>query len=251
MKRGNEGITLITLVITIAVLIILASIGTYSGIEVIRQAKLSQFTSEMKIMQTEVNELYDRNTRGETEVLNYGKDLKDVEEQADSVFTNDASGITDKTGYKYYDQATLQSLGIDGVDGEFFVNIQKRSVISYDGLDYEGEMYYTIEQLPSGLYNVEYENRNTGNPTFELSCDNWTNGKSNIEVSNIQYSEGYINKWEVKYKLEGQDYWTTSEDLSFFVDTPGMYTVKIINGDIESEEKQIEAVKANEPEFGN
>ena len=246
MKRENKGITLIALIITIVVLLILASIATYSGIGIIRQSKLNKFTTEMKLMQTEVNELYDRYSRGETDLVNLGKEL---DGQADKVFTSGASGITDKTGYRYYDQEIIQSLGIDGVEEEFFINVQKRSVVSYLGFEYEGTTYYTLDQLPNGLYNVEYENKNKNGPTFELSCDNWTNGKSNIKITNIEYTKGYIDKWEVKYKLEGQDYWSTSEDLSFFVDKPGMYTVKIVNGNVESEEKQIEAVRANAPEI--
>ena len=240
-----KGITLISLIVTIVVLLILASIATYSGVGIIRQSKLNRFTTEMKVMQTEVNDLYDRYSNGK-DVLNLGKEL---DGQADKVFTSEASGITDKTGYRYYDQETIQRLGIDGVEEEFFVNVEKRSVVSYLGFEYEGTTYYTLDQLPNGLYNVEYEDKNAGGPTFDLSCDNWTNGRSNIKISNIEYNDGYIDKWEVKYKLEGQDYWSTSEDLSFFVDKPGMYTVKIVNGNIESEEKQIEAVKANAPEM--
>ncbi len=49
-----------SLVITIVILIILASIATYSGIEVIKSSKLTKFTTEMRIMQTQVNELYQK-----------------------------------------------------------------------------------------------------------------------------------------------------------------------------------------------
>ena len=244
--KNNKGVTLVSLVVTIAVLIILASITTYSGVNVIRQSKLNKFTTEMKIMQTEVNNLYDRYSNGEIDVLNIGKEL---DSEANNVFTGGASGITDSSGYRYYDRETTESLGIEGVEEEFYVNVEKRRVISRLGIEYEGEKYYALAQLPNGLYNVEYENKNTGKPTFKLSCDNWTDGRSNIKITDIEYSEGYIEKWEVKYKLEGQENWNTSEDLSFFVNTPGMYTVKIVNGDVESEEKQIEAVRANAPEM--
>ncbi len=238
MKREkNNGITLVSLVITIAVLIILASIGTYSGIEFIKQSKLERFTTEMKVMQTEVNDLYDRYNNGE-DVLNLGKGLDTDKQQANNVFTSGASGITDSTGYRYYDQATIKGLGIDGVDGEFYVNVEKRSVVSREGLEYEGVTYYTLGQLPEGLYNVEYSDRNKGKiPSFDVTVDEDENNTWKVKVSNIQY-DGYIDKWQVKYQKEGQNYWSTSEDLEFTVTEPGNYSIRIVNGDITSTSQQ-------------
>ena len=236
MKRENKGITLIALVIIVTVLIILASIATYSGVGIIRQSKLNKFTTEMKVMQTEINALYDRYTSGETDLVNLGKEL---DSQADKVFTSGESGITDKTGYRYYDQATIQSLGIEDIEEEFFVNIQKRSVVSYLGLEYEGITYYTLDKLPQGLYNVEYENRNTEKPTFEISKEQLDDNRWKITVYNIQYS-GYIDKWQVKYQKEGQDYWSTSEDLEFIITDLGKYNIKIVNGDVVSDTKSFE-----------
>ncbi len=230
MKRKDRGITLIALIVTIVILLILASITTYSGVNIIRQAKLNKFTTEMKVMQTEVNDLYDRYSSGE-DVLNLGKDL---DTQADNVFTSNASGITDKTGYRYYDQETIQSLEIDGVDGEFYINVEKRSVVSHDGLEYGGVTYYTLDQLPSGLYNVEYENRNTGEPTFDITVEQDGNNSWKVIVSNIQY-DGYIDKWQIKYQKEGQDYWSTSEDLEFTLTVTGNYNIMIVNGDVTSD----------------
>ena len=124
MRRFNsKGITLISLTITIAVLLILASIATYSGIDVIRQSKLDKFTAEMKVMQTQVNDLYQKYTDGTSVTVGSntytGEDIlnkigQDLPSSADSVFTSGASGITDKTGYRYYDQETISNLGIDG-----------------------------------------------------------------------------------------------------------------------------------------
>lgn len=228
----RKGITLVSLAITIAVMLILASVATYSGVNLLRQAKLNKFTTEMKLMQTEVNDLYDRYKNGE-DVLSLGKDLGGQEEQVNKVFTNEASGITDTTGYRYYDQETLQNLEIDGVDGEFFVNVEKRSVVSYEGLKYEGTTYYTLAQLPSGLYNVEYQDRNTEKPTFDVATT-VKNSKYTITVSNVQYN-GYIEKWQVKYQKDGQDTWLTSEDLSFQVESSGKYNIMLVNGDVESD----------------
>ena len=228
----RKGITLVSLAITIAVMLILASVATYSGVNILRQAKLNKFTAEMKLMQTEVNDLYNRYKNGE-DVLNLGKDLTGQEEQVNKVFTNEASGITETTGYRYFDKETLDNLGIDGVDGEFFVNIEKRSVVSYEGLKYEGVTYYTLAQLPDGLYNVDYQDRNTEKPTFDVATT-VNNDKYTITVSNIQYN-GYIEKWQVKYQKEGQTDWLTSEDLSFQVESGGKYNIMLVNGEVESD----------------
>ena len=232
--RKNNGITLISLVITVTVLIILASIATYSGVNVIRQSKLNRFITEMKIMQTEVNSLYDKYSNGTEEekanILNSGKAL---DSEASNVFTTNASGITDSSGYKYYDKTTIETLGIENVEEEFYVNVEKRSVISRLGIEYEGEKYYTLEQVPSGLYNVEYENRNTEKPTFDFSVEEGENTWK-IKVSNIQYN-GYIDKWEVRYKKDDKDYWSTTENMEFEITDPGNYSIIIANGDITSE----------------
>ena len=245
-KINSKGITLISLVITIAVLLILASIATYSGIDVIRQSKLNKFTSEMKVMQTQVNDLYQKYTDGRSVTIGgstyTGDDIlnkigQDLPSNADSVFTSEKSGITEKEGYRYYNQDTIKGLNIDGVEGEFYVNVKNRSVISTEGLEYEGTTYYTLEQLPNGLYNVDYEDKNTGKPTFDVSIEN-IGDKNRIVISNINYN-GYVDKWQVKYQKEGQDYWSTSEDLSFVVSEDGLYKVKIVNGNIESDEKKV------------
>ena len=235
-SKKEKGITLISLVITITVLIILASIATYSGINVIKQSKLNKFTAEMKIMQTEVNSLYDRYMSGEVSVLEIGKEL---DSEANNVFIGSASGITDSSGYKYYDRETIEGLGIEGVEEEFYVNVEKRSVVSRLGIEYEGKKYYTLAQLPDGLYNVEYDNKNSNGPEFNATIEQEDSGEIKIKVTDIKY-DGYVNKWEVKYKLEGEDYWRTSEEFEFKVEEFGKYKIKVVNGEIESEEKEIE-----------
>ena len=56
-----------------------------------------------------------------------------------------------------------------------------------------------------------------------------------ITISDIQFN-GYINKWNIKYQIEGQNSWKTSEDLSFIVNEEGIYHIYIENGDVKSDE---------------
>ncbi len=249
MKRiKDSGVTLISLVTTIVILLILASIATYSGVEVIKQTQFTKFSTQLKMMQTQVNELYDKYSNNQTievsgkkytgaEIANIGKDISTLSQKT-KVFNASASEITDSTGYKYYDKDTIKALNIEGLDEEeYFVNVAKRSVVSYDGMEYEGKTYYTINQLPDGLYNVDYQ-ANTGKPTFEVNYERTENDKYKISISNINY-DGNIDKWQVKYQKEGQDYWSTSENYSFIVTEEGKYKIYIENGNIKSDEKEI------------
>ena len=249
--RNKKGVTLISLVVIIIVLLILASIATYSGIQIIESSKITTFTAEMKIMQTHVNSIYDQWKKGEVNKDELGKDLEynsEVKEQASKVLTTEL-GIKDTTGYRYYDQETIKNLGIEGVKQEIFINIETRDVVSYKGLKYKGDMYYTLIQLPDGLYNVDYTLGEYESPTFEVSYEKIGDNKWRITVSNIEY-EGYINKWTVKYQLEGKDYENTSEDLSFVVNEQGIYNVRIENGEVKSVTEKIIINEPNAPKVG-
>ena len=238
--KNNKGITLMALVITIILLIILASIGTYSGIQVVKSAQFTAFSTELKIMQTQVNKLYEEKKNGNDDVDALGKTISSssttVQSNATKVFN--ASGIRDTSDYKYFDTDTIKSLNIEGVEGEFFVNIDKRSVVSYDGFEYEGKTYYTLEQLPDRLYNVEH-NISQEQPDFDVDYELLENGKYKITVSNINYN-GNISKWYVKYQKTDSDTWYESNNYSFNVDTPGVYNIKIANNEYESSVRQLQ-----------
>ena len=261
IKQGSSGITLISLVVTIIVLLILATVGIYSGISAINSSKLTRFTTQMKLMQLEVNKLYEAYTTGESietkdgnkytgeDIATIGKDLSQADqEQLDNIFRpdwKDGSGILNREGYRYFDKETIENLEIEGIDEEFLINVETRTVISYEGLKYDDKMYYTLEQVPDSLYNVDYENPNTGKPTFDLRYEKLENGKWKVIVSNVRFEEeeqGFINKWQVKYQLSNTgkpEKWNTSENLEFIVDFADEYRVVVFQQGIESEAKII------------
>lgn len=237
--NSAKGITLIALVVTIIVILILASVGTYNGIEAVKTAQLNKFMSEMKIMQVQVNNIYDKYKNGE-EVLGYtGEDiilnigeLPSTLPKADNVFQESTSGIVDRNGYRYFDTETIKKLGIEGVEGEFFVNIEKRSIISVDGFEYNEKTYYTMDQIPSSLYNVDYEEKSYDNPTFEINCE--LSGENKYKITIVPKYDVNIEKWQVKYKLSEESNWNTSDNLEFEIEKAGTYQIQIQNGDIKS-----------------
>ena len=186
-------------------------------------------------MQAQVNEIYQ--DREENKV--YGEEITgDIKTRADSIFTASESGVTSQEGYRYWSRGTIKSLGIEGVEQDFFVNLEKRSVISYEGLSYEGNTYYTLQQVPGGMYNVEYEEPSAAPPTFDVNVEKTGSSQWKITISNIQY-EGNISKWQIQYQLEGKETWNTTQDLSFVVTEVGNYHIQIMNGSVVSQEQVI------------
>lgn len=246
IRKNNAGITLVTLSITIIVLLILSTVAISSGKQAIENSRLTTFTAEMKIMQSEVNILYDKYSNDGSIKVGYqsynGYAIIDVGEEVDTdtyetAFTNAHVDKNDRKNYKVYDKTLIKQLGIDGIERTYLVNVPKRKVISAEGIKYKDETYYTLEDLPNGLYNPEYSlNENTpkiGNIEFEnIEGDKWR-----IKVSNIEY-EGYINKWNVKYKLESEKDWNISKETSFIVKESGTYDIKIFNDKVESSESK-------------
>ena len=70
------------------VILILTTISTFSGIDVIKNAKLTTFTTEMKIMQLQINSIYEKYTNGDTISIdnnNYtGEDILNIGSQKDN-----------------------------------------------------------------------------------------------------------------------------------------------------------------------
>ena len=273
MKKNNAGITLVSLVITVIVLLILASIAVYSGVSTIRSARLTKFTTELKMMQQKVNELYDsyinnksvtvngveyvgqgeyttQNTEdGQTQTVQTKLGIQDIgkdpeglfnSNRLEEVFSAEGSGITDRTGYMYYDIGTLQALGLDDMEYEFFVNVATRSVVSIEGFNDYGTRYYTLNQVPNGVYNVDYIGNGAVN--FETTSE-VVNGEGKIYIKNIT-ATGYVNKWQVRYRIkteegENENTWTTTEEFTgneYTIDVPienllKDYEIQIIHGD--------------------
>ena len=273
MKKGESGITVISLILTVIVIGILATIAINTGASTIKSSKLTKFATEMKIMQMKVNELYDYYQNNKTldlkgviyvgkgeydsdgnqitpGIQKIGKDINNLgKENVNVIFLSTESGITDRTDFRYYDQITLERLGLEDMENEYLVNIEKRLIICTEPFQDNGKKYYTLDQLPDGLYNVEFE-QPTGTISYEVTSDGASINNLKIKIFNISYSK-YVNKWQVRYRLkanngEEENAWKTTEsfvgnEYDIQIDKLGTYEVQVFHGEeIKSEIKEIE-----------
>lgn len=234
MKKTEEkGVTLIALVTTIVILLILSSIVATSGKSTIDFSKFSQFKDELKILQTKVNELNQDNK------INIGQELTEEQKNifnikiiSDIIYDgkSDEEKIKIQNGFKYCNADCIKNdLQLESIKRDYLINVEYRYIIYYQGFDYNGTTYYMVNQIDGGIYNVNYNDKNEKTGSFEVNSVK-ENNRWKIEVSNIIYN-GYVDNWQVKYRLAEDTYWKTANSLSFYVSKEGNYYVQIVHGD--------------------
>ena len=233
MKNKEKGVTLVALVIMIILLLILASIGYTVGDSTIDTAKFTQFKSELKVMQSKINELNQENkTDIGQKLTDNQKSILNITAISDIIYNGKTEQEKTKiqNGFRYISKNYINTeLNLDSVGRNYLINVEYSYVIFPDGFKYEGTTYYMIDQIEGEVYNVRYNDKNEKTGSFEVNATQ-ENNKYKIEITNIQYN-GYVDKWQVKYKLEGNSYWETSDSLTFYLKDEGTYTINVVHGD--------------------
>lgn len=206
MIKNNKAITLIALIIMIIVILILAGVGTTTGLNAIRETKFYNAVSNLKVMQTKINEIYEEykytDTEGKNRIETYGQEItsnitSDANIAYNSAKNNNLTGtdIGEFEDFRLYTSNYIkENLDLDNMDSDYLINIKTRTVILLDGMIQDGIKYYSLGEIEGEQYNVEYIN-----PDVTIS----TNGgifvlKDTGRIDNI------ITNDELKIKLELQ-----------------------------------------------
>lgn len=155
MMKNNKGITLLTLTITIIVVIILASIGSDVGINMIKKATYYKAVNELKAMQAKVNEWKDDN-------IEYGEQIPSaISSKANEAYLHAknnnqwGSDIGSFSDFKYFSKDYIKNeLDIEGIDLDFIVNFETRIIILVNGVEMEGTKYFSLCEIEDEMYNV-------------------------------------------------------------------------------------------------
>ena len=184
-------------------------------------------------MQSKVNELNQENkTDIGQKLTDNQKSILNKQEISGIIYNGktEQEKIKIQDGFRYISQNYINTeLNLDSVKRDYLINVEYSYVIFSEGFKYEGTTYYMIDQIEGEIYNVRYNDKNEKTGNFEVTVTT-ENNRCKIEISNIQYN-GYVNKWQVKYKLEGNSYWETSDSLTFYIENEGTYTINVVHGD--------------------
>ena len=244
--KNNKGITLASLVLTIIVLLILASIFVYSGVNTVRYTKFNKAKSEISVVQTNVNSWYQELKNVENTDEYKALQTDDEKKQYKNNFLNDKGygvttddpacnqkklddtlqGLNDKgieienfDNYRFLSSTFLENkLGLNA-SYDYLANIEDRTVILFGGIQYNGEWYYTMEDF--GLTNIK--SNTISGITFDLAQGD----QKEIVISNLKMTDNENNKIDfskfiVEYKKKGEANWTdVTKDIIKFEDGEG------------------------------
>lgn len=176
-------------------LIILASVTTYTGANTIKNARYYNAVSELKAMKTKVDQLYEEYQNADYDakatILNQGEDTTEkATELSNSYYVASQNNKTyedlgNEEDYRYYSNDYIKNnLDVDGIDRDFFINIKARSVLLVDGIEYQNETYYALCQIEGEQFSVKYT------PPLRIYFD--ANGGTINQTSKIvSYGEKY------------------------------------------------------------
>lgn len=135
--KNQKGITLISLVITIVVTLILASVGTYTGVNNIKESRDSAVKTELQFVQQAVLQRYTKyKLTGDKTLLpgNSYTNFTEINEILAKIKEKTAVTIElkddDANNYYLLDMNSLQALGITNTEDEYIVNYTTGEVIN-------------------------------------------------------------------------------------------------------------------------
>ena len=196
--KNEKGITLVTLVVTIIILLILTGVGITTASNHLNDIKLKSFYTKLELA---------------TEGIQTYKDDENIKQQGAVPTEEQASLITslgyNSTNFKYFTADQVENiLDISGVDLNLLVDFTNNIVINPEGLEIDGVKYYKLE---NSKYSVQLDETKISGPiNFNYTVEKYGNTKYKINV--IPVNIGNIKEGTVKYKKDGVDYWTVAND---------------------------------------
>ncbi len=219
MRTSEKGITLVSLVITIVILMLITGVAISASTDSIKSAKRTAFITEMEMIHEKVNTIYEKRKLNEEDITYYNS-LGQVVSRVDASKLKEILKGQSSMGYLYFSKEDLKKLDLDNISQDVIINFTTRDVVSVTGIEIDGNTYYKLLDIPNySGQKIEYVNKNTEAPTFDVEVNKLV-GSWQIVLKNITYHSN-VARGTLSYKLnENQDWIIAGEKTYFEVTTP-------------------------------
>ena len=231
--KDENGITLVALILTVVILLILTGVGISAGIDQMHRVRLKAFYSKLEVAEEAVEKISSTNEgyKDSSGNIIYLKDSGTALTVEQISLISSISENYDTSKFKYFTASEVESiLNVSGVDLNLLIDFEDKYVISADGEEIDGTVYYVLE---NDKYKVQYENKNTGNVDFTYEVKKYGNDTYKITITpiNINNIKDGIAKYR-KYNVD--DYWKIANNNEIIIKELISYEIKYIDSNSNS-----------------
>lgn len=152
MIKSENGITFFLLIVTVIVLVIIGSAAAASGISTYKNAQVKLYLKEMDAIKEKVS-LYEERAEVNPD-LDFESIGLEVTESSQAVNVLEELNVNkeDYPDYRYLSSSAINSeLGLENIDKNIIVNVKNKQIYSVTPVKYDGELYYSAEDLRSSF----------------------------------------------------------------------------------------------------
>lgn len=253
--KDNKGITLVALIITVIMMLILASVAVYTGADTYKHARVIEYVQEMQLIQSKVDEIVGTSTK--EELLNLGAGVISNEQinAINLAYANGEITSNDKTKYRYLSKNDLNNIfSVDDAKSDVMINFENREVVSVNGVKYNEITYYTQYKLPGGQTIIN--NREDNSRIVSFNTELLINGlNSNVTITDISITNGTLKFSEIDEEEKSgnweiiTNYTEKDKEYKASISKSGNYTFIVQDNTDKSKvsEQKVKITLANSP----
>ncbi len=149
MKINSKGITIVSLIITIIVLLIISGVTVYVGTSVIKQATLQTINTNMMLIQAKTKTIAEQAKFNNNKENYKGTILSEVSGNKKIDEMVNAGIIDDKSKFYLLSKDDLVSMGLEKIEIEegYIVNYETEEVIYVKGYENDGITYHKLTDM--------------------------------------------------------------------------------------------------------
>lgn len=242
MKR-EEGITLVALIITIIVMIILASVSIKSGTESLDSTRLEGFYTQLELVQKRVddiavtNESYIDSDGNIIYLKDTGKALTDTQKTSlQNIITLENLEV-DATDFRYFTVEDVENiLDLSEIEYNLFIDFDNRIIVAEDGITIGNKTYYVLE---NATYFVNQDTEKNIVHSIIYDATQYSTDKCKVIVTGINTAGDVLGGGYVKYKKTTTKYWEVSNNTEMILETSVGYNIVYVDANKNSIAKTV------------